>query len=289
MNQPIILTDIDNTIYNWKDFFAPSFRAMVHVLSRETKIDEEEIINDFKRIYSDKWSPEYAFSVQELKICRTMSIERVKELVYLSKAVFSRTRAKNLKPYNGVKETLKWAMKEGVLVIGVTNSPIFHAQRRLRRLNLDHLFFGLLGWDGYETSDDNCLTNIIKQQIKEKTYTSRIQNLWRVCAEELKPNPICYRKIINDLGTSYTMTYVVGDSLWRDIKPALEIGVIGIWAKYGRECEPKSLETLFKIDKLSEEKISDIYDSRLANPPLVINTFSELQKIIQPPQLRLPI
>lgn len=290
MSQSIILTDLDNTIYNWKDFFAPSFRAMVHVLSKETGIHEDEIINDFKKIYNDKGSPEYAFSVQELKMCHNLPIKKVDKLVYLAKAVFSRTRQKNLIPYNGVKKTLEWGIREGIKIIGVTNSPIFHAQRRLRKLNLDHLFFGLAGWEGHEVPDeDNYGIHTIKQRIKEKSYHSRVQKLWPLPTEELKPNSIGYLEIINDLHISCEKTYVVGDSLWRDIKPALEIGAIGVWAKYGRECKPKSFETLLKLDKWSEEKILNISDPRLIKPPLIINNFSEIQKFIQPHQLKLPI
>jgi len=261
--------------------------AMVHMLSENTGISEDEIIDDFKRVYGEKGSLEYSFSVQELEMCRNMPTEQVRTLVLWSKDAFSRVRREKLKPYDGVKETLTWAAKQGIKVIGITNSPLFQAKRRLKHLYLDSLFFGLAGWEGHHVPDNYYLTRRIKQLEKEGKYSSRLQRAWSLSTEELKPSPIAYLRIINDLNTSHKITYVIGDSLFKDIAPALEIGAVGIWAKYGEQFDPNNFQTLLRITNWSPEKVSAVYRKDTVTPTFVVNAFSELQKIIQPFQQRL--
>lgn len=286
MYKPVLLTDLDNTIYNWVDFFAPSFRAMVHVLAKETKIEEEAIIKDFKHVYNKRASLEYSFSVQELKIFQKLPKDEVENLIRIAKGTFSRVREKNLKPYDGVKETLKWIREGGTEIVGVTNAPLFHAEMRLKQLRLDSLFTGLAGWEGHGIPN-RYLTKKIKERIEENRYKSRIKHKWELSKEELKPNPFCYLRVINELHISHKAAYVIGDSLYKDIKPAIEIGAIGILAKYGKDFSTKNFQTLLKITNWDKEKISNVYDKKSIIPTFTVNSFSEIRKIVQPPQLRL--
>src|SRR5262245_33864374 len=103
-HSPLLILDLDNTLYNWVDFYAPSFRAMVHVLAKATGFGEDALYDDFKQVYKDKRSLEYAFSVQELSLLRDRPTEEMDRLIALAKGAFSRVREAHLKPYPGVKE-----------------------------------------------------------------------------------------------------------------------------------------------------------------------------------------
>ena len=48
MSQAVLLADIDNTLYDWPSFFAPSFRAMIHALSRELDVSEDQLYDESK-------------------------------------------------------------------------------------------------------------------------------------------------------------------------------------------------------------------------------------------------
>src|SRR4051812_6260961 len=97
--QHVLLTDVDNTLYNWVDFFAPSFRAMLHVLARECAIHEEELTQQFKDVYVKYGSLEYRYSIQKLSICKDLPRTRVNTLVELGTKVFGTVRSKRLRPY----------------------------------------------------------------------------------------------------------------------------------------------------------------------------------------------
>ncbi|MCL4299776.1 MAG: HAD family hydrolase [Anaerolineae bacterium] len=284
----IILTDLDNTIYNWVDYFAPSFRGMVHALSKRTGIAEDNIIANFKRVYGQEETLEYAFSVQKLEMCRGKSEDEIKELVRVAKGAFSRVRGKNLKPYPNVKETLVAFKKENIPIIGVTNAPIFQAERRLRQLRLDGLFYGLVGWQGRDVPEDYPWTKEIKQRAEQGKYPTRITEKWSLTPDKLKPNSFGYLKVIEKLGVDIEQVYCVGDSLHKDIKPALELGAIGIWARYGQSYKPENFETLLAITYWSQERISAVYEEKVVTPTFIIDDFSELRDIVRGPQLYLP-
>jgi FMN phosphatase YigB (HAD superfamily) len=286
-DRPLLITDLDNTIYNWVDFYAPSFRAMVHVLSREMGLGEEAIIDEFRAVYGEKGSLEYSFSVQELPSVRCRGDHEVSRLVMVAKGAFSRVREAHLRPYPGVKETLTWLLREGVVIVGATNAPMQQAEGRLRHLYLDRCFSGLAGWEGHDIPAGIPLMAAIKQRAVEGKYRSHVEVLWPLHQSELKPSPTGYLRIMEQVGASPESTYVVGDSLHKDVRPALQVGATGVWARYGSAFEKKNFDTLLKITHWSSEKVSAVYDEQAVEPTYTIDSFSELQTIIQVPQARL--
>jgi FMN phosphatase YigB (HAD superfamily) len=281
--QTLLITDLDNTLYNWIDFFAPSFRAMVHVLARAMKVSEDVLIESFRDVYTKRGSLEYSFSIQELDIIKNYSEEEILKILELGQKVFSIVRRKNLKPYEGVKETLEQLYQGGVLIVGVTNAPLYHAKMRLMQLKIDRYFYGLGGWEGNIMPQDQYTKEIVN---KEKTgkYKTKIGKSWAFSKEEMKPNPFAYLHIISQLMVSHRKTYVLGDSLSKDILPAKKIGAIGIWAKYGTEYDKKNFETLLKITHWDKNKINEVYNDSSVDPDYIINSFSELKNIIELPQ-----
>lgn len=275
-----ILTDLDNTIYNWVDYFAPSFRAMVHVLARRTSVDEEAIVNDFRRVFNQHGSVEYAFSVQELRLCHDLSEPEVADLVRVAKGAFSRVREKNLKVYPGVKETLRWAKEERIAVIAVTNSPIFPARMRLRQLKVDGLFTGIAAWEGFEIPDEDPWAQPVRVREANGGWRTKLGTEWTFGKDQLKPSPEMYRTVLAELGLDPSKVWVVGDSLHKDIAPALEVGANGVWAKYGLRFEEKNFATLLSITDWSNDRIAKTYSENAVEPTSVIETFADMRQCI---------
>src|SRR5271165_4781048 len=97
----VLLTDLDNTIYNWVDFYAPCFRAMVHTVSDHTSLDEKVVVQQFRDVFEKFGSLEYPFSIQKLAVCSEMPPPEIKKLVNAGTVAFGRTRRRRLKPYPG--------------------------------------------------------------------------------------------------------------------------------------------------------------------------------------------
>ena len=274
----ILFTDLDNTLYNWVDYFGPSFRAMVHALAPKFNLTEEIFKSDLKEVYARKGTIEFLPVLQELDYFNKLSPEKRKELLDLAIIVFSRARNKNLETYQGVIPTLKKLSEAGVIIIAVTNAPLYFGEIRLKKLKIDRFFYGIAAWEGKELPDG------FNKKSSESKY---IKRRWIFTKDEIKPNPFAYLQIISDLKISHKLSYVVGDSISKDLNPAKVIGAISIWAKYGLDFEKDNFNTLLEITNWDSKSIKSAYEEKPIEPDYVINSFSELNNIVETPQLKL--
>lgn len=276
----LLITDLDNTLYNLIDYFGPSFRGMVHALSKATQIEEEILLKEFKKVFSKRESLEYGFAVQELSIFSDLSQSEMLRLITLAKKVFKRCRDKNLKPYKTVQETLEWLKTNGVIIIGVSNAPFFNAEIRLKQLFLDKYFYGLAAREDLYFPKDPYTQSINLHKASGKYHSSKLIRKWKLNRDQLKPNTYAYRKIINDLNVSVDDTYVIGDSILKDVQPAIDIGAIGIWARYGEKCNSKNLDTVLKMTNWSEAEIKRTFFDKHNEPKFIADSFGDLTSIV---------
>ena len=282
----VLITDLDNTLYNWMDYFAPSFRGMLHALSRQMHIDEETLYAQFRKVFARTGSVEYAYSIQELDACKNLTDAEVQKVVELGRGAFRRVRQKNLVPYDGVPETLQWASENGVEIIGISNAPLFHVMRRLTNLHIDKYFLGLAAWEGNLMPENKFFTEI-DEKVRTNAYRSRVRKSWGFSNAELKPSKTGYMKVITDLGVDVKKVYVIGDSVAKDIEPAMELGAVGIWAKYGLAFQKKNYETVLKITPWTDKHQEQAYKRKTREPDHTVNSFQELRNIITPSQLEI--
>lgn len=276
----LLLTDLDNTLYNWVDFFAPSFRAMVRALGKSARVTEDRLYEDFRAVYRQHATLEYAFAVQELRCLSNLTPETLDGLVDVANGAFIRVRKRNLTPYPGVRETLQWAGKNGVFVVGVTNAHEHHATARLKKIGLSHLFHGLVAQENYEIPENSDRT----QAILSKENVGRYLMSWVLSAGQLKPRTTAYKIAMERLGVCPENTYVVGDSQHKDLQPAADLGCKAIWAAYGTRVKPKNLETVLAITPWSARETSDFFSDPKLNLYATLESFSELRQLISPPQ-----
>lgn len=278
----VLITDLDNTLYNFVDYFSPCFRAMVCALSRSTKINEEELTSAFREVYKARGSVEYSFAVQELVFFRDLPKAEVEFLIRVAKDAFSQAREEKLKLYPGVIEGLEWAQKSGIPIIGFSNAPIFHALRRLSQLRISKLIYGLAAWEGHEVPGGYEITDAIKKRAAEGGYHTDVKKLWKLTADELKPSSLGYRRVLQDTSAWSDAVFVIGDSLQKDIAPAMTAGGIGLWAKYGAEVEEENMKTLLDITYWSSAQISADYDIQEVTPHGILRSFADIKDIIPP-------
>jgi len=289
-----LVADLDGTIYNWLDFFAPSFRWMVRVLARVTQLDEDTIIESFRRVYQRHRSLEYAFSIQELDIWESLewSLEEIREkAVEPARRTFVEVRRKHLRLYPNVRETLQWARDERLLIIGLSDAPEFQADRRLKFLRIARFFDRLRSWEGYDVPD--YAPRDVLEKLEAGKYESRI-SLESFDLSDAKPNPKTLRLILREFQLSPENVYLVGDSLWKDIGLAQSVGVHDIWARYATQAINKeNIDTLLRITPWTKEEFAKSQEAKhLITPTYVIDDFSEVKAIIgsrRPTQLTLPL
>jgi FMN phosphatase YigB (HAD superfamily) len=274
----LILVDIDNTLYDWPKFFAPSFRAMCHALARPLNMSIDDLVGDFKSVYAHHDTLEYAFSIQELGALKGVDSSEVSNLIRIGRGAFSKVKKYHLKPYPGVKDGLNFLHQHGHTAICVTNSPLYLAQKRLYELGLDRYFVGIVAWEGIdppETVDSEFST----RKARVKTRIDRIATFKK---RDSKPSTTPYKMALSMAPCKADVVWAIGDSINKDLLPAKQLGIRTIWAKYGAHFDPASIDsqTLLKITNWSDAEVAHTYDSASYEPDHCVENFSEICRLL---------
>jgi FMN phosphatase YigB (HAD superfamily) len=256
---------------------------MVHTLAWATRVPEGEINKQFREVFSRYRSVEYQWSIQQLPLCDNLSSDEIRRLVYIGRRAFDLTRKKHLKPYPGVEETLEWAFRSGIVVIAVSNAPLYLAWRRIQRLGLQAWFSGIAASEGFAPPENDMYAQDYKS--KRPLMVNKVE--LAITREHLKPSPRMYLDVLERLHIDPRDTWVVGDSLSKDVRPAMEIGANGVWASYGTVYREENLATLLDITHWSSAQIEDTYAGVAVTPTATIGAFQELMDLIPKPQMTL--
>ena len=268
--KPGIILDLDNTLYNWIDLFCPSFRGMVHMLSRELNIPEDELYREFKEVYIKYGTVEHKNSIQDLSIWQSLDMpsKQINDLIMKANHTFHKTFYKRLRAYPGVVDSLKIIKSHGFVIIGLSDTYQRWAIHRLRRIKVINFFSALYGlrqnWDAPPPK-----TNL------------RVEILEELTPDQLKPNKNVILQICEDNNLDQSQTYYVGDSIAKDVRGAQLAGIVDIWAEYGTHFEEKNLETIRRITPWSplEKSLSDTAIATII-PTHTIRSFSQIIPIL---------
>ena len=306
MAKRLLLADIDNTLYDWAGFFAPSFRAMVSALVRVLGVPEEQVYDEFRQVFARHRSLEYAFAIQELESVRRFGTNEVRNLIRNGRGAFLHVQRARLQPYPGVEETLRWLTNHGITVVGISNSPLYRAQNRLYDLKLDSFLSGLVAWEGFQgddgpstrgffpesepglqtslfPEDDGLRMQGFVPQSRQRRQT-RLPLAIGVPSSDCKPNATHYSTALDAFGEAGSEAWVIGDSLAKDLAPAAELGLKTIWARYGASStlDAKDVATLRRITHWSESEIQRTYSTEGFSPDFTIDSIQELREIVPP-------
>lgn len=293
MKTRAIITDVDNTLYNFVDYYAPAFRAMIHVLSRESKVSEERLVLACREVYAKARSLEYPGLVQHLtNYLPEFSRINVEELTHLASVAFQTSRRLRLRLYPGVKETLDWLKNHGYIIVAYTDGPYKYNREKFRWLGLQKYLDGVVAWGPTpeEISSDGLYldTTIPLRWFLETTEPVAAGPYLLVPHERRKPNIDVLRQLLKHFSLDSNETWVVGDSLEKDIRPAEELGLKAVWARYGKNYDALNWETLVKVSPWQGTVIASEATQRTRETPaLQIDAFAELQSLVPALQLGL--
>lgn len=282
MARELLLTDLDNTLYDWNSFFASAFRGMVHAVARELPIDENTLIESFREVYQTHGNVEYAFAIQELSAVRDLSDERVRELIRVGRGAFQRVRSSRLRPYDGTVETLRWVAEQGIKVIAVSNAPLYSAQHRLNELRVDRLFDGIVAWEGSAVPEKEQAERFIEGFLPRNGPRRRSAIAWTatVDTQSRKPSTLPYKIAMEKFGAEPATTWVLGDSIDKDLRPAHELGATTLHAAYGTAVTQKNLETLLRITHWTAQEVESQYRAAPVVPDVTLSSIAQLRDVL---------
>ncbi len=280
MDTKYIITDLDNTLYDWVTFFSKSFSAMLQKLTKILDIDESTLICEFKELHQKYHSIERPFTMLELpsvklKYKDKSNLELLDSLNEASHS-FNSMRKKTLCLYETVIETFIELERKNYKIFGCTESSIETGYYRLVKLGIASKFKRIYFIDSnYEGHPDP----------ERRTLLEPSQDLLIQIPNNLKkPDPQILEYICQRENIEKTQVIYVGDSLLKDIYMANQAGIASVWARYGTSYDPGLWDVLVKVTHWTNEDV--IREKELRNnikeiiPDFTINSFDQLLQIL---------
>lgn len=237
----MLITDLDDTLYPWVEFFVPAFYAMADEVSRIIETPKKQVICEYREVHKNVHSVEYPYATLLLpSVKKAFPMHNKQQLIdKLNPAfhLFNSVRKKNLRLYPFVHETLAELSKMNISIVGYTESAEENGYYRLKKLGIDSLFEKVYVsnslFHGYD---------YLNSPIKiEKVSGS-------------KPNPDLLLQICSNQGYNQNEVIYVGDSLTKDILMAQKAGVVSILCQYPKSTDYTELYSkLVAISSWTEE------------------------------------
>ena len=280
MTLRLVITDLDNTLYDWVTFFATSFRSMTAELSRLLAAPEDQLLDEFKVIHERYGTSEPPFAALELPTVQArypgLTRREIKDRIDSALHAFSSARQKTLRLYDGVADSLHCLVDAGIVVVGHTEAIMQAGYYRIAKLGVDRFLRRL-----YVSHAD----------VPEHPVPGRASELapppgYVVVAPPgtRKPNPKLLLDICAHEGFVPSEVLYVGDSLTRDIAMAREAGVLSAWAKYGTLYHRELWDILVRVthwtheDVVREERLRDLYGN--VRPDHVLERFRDVLAVV---------
>lgn len=273
-----VVTDLDNTLYNWVDYIVPSLEAMVDSLVATTALPRVRIVQSLKAVYAKYASNEYPFAIQESEIFAPYEadFDSFNALVLRpARRAFVAARERYLRPYPRVRETLDALRARGLVVVGLTDAPRNAAELRLKTLKLDGHFDALYTLPGYP------LPSHVDPEIRRKDeaglYRSRTEVV-ELPLDAEKPSPAGLARILADFGWKGREVIYVGDNVKKDMPVAAACGALGVWAEYGTYVSEEYRERLAVISARAVT-LRHVAEETAARWPLAVSSFAQVLEV----------
>jgi len=250
----LIITDLDNTLFDWVGIWHASFSALLECLVAKTGLPRENLLDDIKIVHQQHGTSEYAFLIEEIKSLKVAYPNQDLVKVF-DECIYAHRKARKaaLELYPTVRETLRMLKQKGCLIASYTESMAFYTNYRIRNLNLD----GLLDFI-YSPADHDLPKNLSPEQIRlfgEDHYKLVHAKHRYTPPGETKPNPDILRKILADVGANAEDAVYIGDSLMKDVAMAQTVGVADVHAAYGESKDRPEYPLLRRVTHWTTEDV----------------------------------
>lgn len=282
MRAKLLITDLDNTLYDWVTYYAKSFDAMLSTLCQLTGAAKERLQTEFKAVHQYYGSSEHSFAAAELPsvIKAAGGGDRAAVIAFATEAfrAFDNARARHLSLYPGVREGLEVITRLGVPIVGHTEASCLNAQRRLRLLGVESLFQHLY-----------CLQPLRHSGCGEETQAAGLPPgfIREFPRAERKPSASVVLDICAQQGVTPEECVYIGDSIARDVLMARRAGAIAVWARYGSEHDPALWADLVAVTHWTVEDVRrerELHEQAASvRPDMIVARFDEVCALFKEP------
>jgi phosphoglycolate phosphatase-like HAD superfamily hydrolase len=205
---------------------------------------------EIRAVHQRHNTAEYAFLIQELPSLQRLHPGQDLTLVYADAIqAYKDARARSLRLYPGVQDTLARLKAAGCSVVGYTESQSFYSSFRIRTLGLDGVLDALFSPADHDGSAD------LRWSERPDAYELLRTRHEHTPPGEYKPNPEILSDILNKTGARKETTIYVGDSLMKDVAMAQDVGVCDVHAEYGQATHREVYDLLRLVTPWSDTDV----------------------------------
>ncbi len=266
----LLVTDLDNTLYDWVAIWHASFSALLDGLVEISGLVADDLKPEIRRVHQQRRTSEYSHLIQELPSLRKVFPTKDLQEVFAPAIRASReARHAAMRLYPGVLDTLQAVRAAGTKIVAYTESLAFFTSFRLRRLELDGAIDVLYSPQDHEFPDG--VTAESMRTLPATEYGLQHTKHRLTPAGHLKPEPEVLTSILEDFTSEGRRVVYVGDSLMKDISMAQTVGVTDVWAVYGQAQHREEYALLREVSHWTDEDVQR--EKALMHAPDVAPTY----------------
>jgi phosphoglycolate phosphatase len=285
MSKPIsvVITDLDNTLYDWLEMWYQSFHSMLVCLVEKSGVDQQTLETEIRTVFQRHGTSEYAFLIESLPSLQSRHPgEDLVNRYQTAIQAYNQARYATLQLYPSVYETLN-ALKQqkGCTIVVYTESRAFYTLHRMKNLKLDGLIDYL-----YSPPDHELPTGYAPETIRYYPQHKYVlhETIHRHTTEgEYKPNPHILQEIIEEIHATPEQCVYIGDSQMKDIAMAQDALVTDVHAKYGESQHKAAYELLRRVSHWTDadiERERQLLQRGNVSPTYVLrHSFAELLEL----------
>ncbi len=291
----LIVTDIDNTVFDWVNYYVTAFNALLDTVASTIGSSRELLAAESRDVFSEHGSIEYPFLAQELQSVNKFygsDIDRMlSEAVAPGRDAFMAAAQSVLKPYDDVPSTLAAIKKRfpDLPIVALTDAPRYVAMWKLNKLGLLEHYDAVYG-----LPDPRVPTCEISRRVKvdPEILLKHLQQSnfgfkgkIRILPDDYeKPGVRGLKTVLMDFDLDEPIekrqdVLWIGDNLRKDIGLGKRLNVRSAWAEYGSKVSEGNLASL-SLFSPPQNIHKNVYikanDPSAPRPDVVFNSFSDL-------------
>jgi phosphoglycolate phosphatase len=237
----LVITDVDGTLSSFWDYFVPAVRDYLRDVSQRLNLPVSELAQDIGHIIERRGTHEYPWLLEETSFAwkhfGTKPDEFINEFVKPFWEALDNNRAKYLRPFPKVLETLAELKSQGIQIVALSDAPEYMASTRNKQI-FDGLLDAVYALETVEPSEKDAYQPISlkygRERVKNLRESADTKTKFHILPQSYeKPCPAGLDKVLKDFGVFPQEALFIGDSLSKDGMVAASRGIRFVWAHYG--------------------------------------------------------
>lgn len=253
----LLVTDLDNTLWDWFAAWYASFSAMLDRLVELSDVPRAQLEAEIRSIHRARGTAEYSNLISEVPSLVSAAAPEDPRRVFddALHALHSQRRS-STRLYPGVEEALRTIKAAGVSVVAYTESVAYWTEWRIRHTGLDGVIDVLYSAPDHDLPAGMTVEDLRTGYLPKSAYGLRVTKHHHVPRGVIKPNAQVLGAILEDQSCRPEEAVYIGDSLMKDIAMAQSVGVLDVHAKFGEVQNRPEYELLRRVSHWSDEDVA---------------------------------